>query len=259
MSTLLFYNFKGGVGKTTLSVLAADHLSRSGKRVLLIDFDQQRSATRFMEAGYGKIEVRQPLEKALHDNTLEKSIVNIDKNLDIVPGSWKISLWPTEVEKIPQPVRFTILRQAIDKVKDNYDYIIVDVPPSTSTMSTNAVFASDYVIVPVPAQRSGADALADSITYLSGLKKDYNLSFKLPGFILYLVAKNSKPNKKIAAELREKFGEAVFTNEIYNRDRVQRWNDNGITHKQHDSHDRGTHAMYSLVFHELLYRMGDES
>lgn len=259
MSTLLFYNFKGGVGKTTLSVLAADHLSRSGKRVLLIDFDPQRSATQFLEAGYGKIEVRQPLEEALQKISLGRSIVNIDKNLDIVPGSWKISIWPTKVEKIPEPGRYMFLRQCIEEVKDKYDYIIVDVPPSTSTMSTNAAFAADYIVIPVPAQRSGANALSDSIRYLSGLKKDYNLDFKLPGFILYLVSRSSKPNQKIAQELRDRFKGAVFANEIYNRDRVQRWNDNGITHKSRDSHDKATHEMYSMVFHELLYRIGDES
>lgn len=260
MSTLLFYNYKGGVwvGKTTLSVLAADHLSRKGLKVLLIDFDPQRNATQFLEAGYGEIKERLSLELALKNNSFEKAIVNVDNNLDIIPGSWKLSLWPSDLEKIPQMTRHTILKQALGKIKDKYDYIIIDVPPSTSELTHNAVFASDYVVIPVPAQRSGYNALKDSIKYLSGLKKDYNLSFKTSGFILYLVAKSNRTNQSIAKELRDNFGKAVFSNEIYNRDRVQRWSDKGITHKQTDTHDKRTHEMYSLVFHELLYRMGDE-
>lgn len=258
MSTLVFYNYKGGVGKTTMSVLAADHLSRSGKRILLIDFDPQRNATQFLEASYGEIKTRQSVEEALKKNSLDKSIVKLDNKLDVIPGSWKLSLWPSSLEKVPQMSRHTILKQAISRVKSNYDYVIVDVPPTTSEFTHNAVFAADYVVIPVPAQRSGYNALKDSINYLTGLKKDFGLTFKVSGFVLYLVAKSNRTNQTIAKELRDNFGRSVFSNEIYNRDRVTRWSDKGITHKKTDTHDKKTHEMYSLVFHEMLYRMGDE-
>lgn len=258
MSTLVFYNYKGGVGKTTLSVLAADHLSKDGKHVLLIDFDPQRNATQFLEAGYGKIKTHYGIVEALKNNALARAIVTLDDNLDVIPGSWKLSLWPSALEKLPQLAKNTILEQAIDEIKENYDYILIDVPPRTSDFTHNAVFAADYVFIPVPAQRSGYNALKDSITYLTGLRKDFKLPFKVPGFILYLVTKSNRTNQEIAKELRDNFGKSVFSNEIYNRDRVTRWSDKGITHKKTDRHDKETHEMYSLVFHEMLYRMGDE-
>ena len=84
MSTLLFYNFKGGVGKTTISVLAADHLSRAGKKVLLIDLDAQASATLFLKNSYGEIIPKRSLFNSLQKESLNPSICHIDTNLDVI-------------------------------------------------------------------------------------------------------------------------------------------------------------------------------
>ena len=93
MSVLLFYNFKGGVGKTTISVLAADHFSKSGKKVLLIDLDAQASATLFFKNSYGNIVPKRSLYTSLQKESLRPSICHLDSNLDLIPGDWDMSLW----------------------------------------------------------------------------------------------------------------------------------------------------------------------
>ena len=110
MSTLLFYNFKGGVGKTTISVLAADHFSRAGKKVLLIDLDAQASATLFIKNSYGDITPARSLYESLQKESLRPSICHIDDNLDLIPGDWDMSLWNQTLEKLPQRNRNLVLK-----------------------------------------------------------------------------------------------------------------------------------------------------
>lgn len=258
-TTLLFYNFKGGVGKTTISVIAADHLSRNHKKTLLMDLDAQASATQIMEASYGKIEIRKPLRESLNDNTLKDSIVHLDDCLDILPSDWSMSLWNQDAQKVPQHDRNLILKKDLTHIKRNYDYIILDVPPTLSTLVNNAVLASDYVTLVLQTQRSSYESVLNTIQYLSQLQKEYTgqTNFDLAGIILYLVSRRGKTDLEIVQQARELFGDSVFSNQIFRRERVKMWANQGITHKERDVHDRQTHEMYSLVLHELLYRIGE--
>ena len=123
MSTLLFYNFKGGVGKTTISVLAADYFSRSGKKVLLIDLDAQASATLFFKNSYGDITPKRSLFNSLQKESLQPSICHLDKNLDLIPGDWDMSLWNQSLEKLPQHDRNLVLKEFISPLKEKYDFL----------------------------------------------------------------------------------------------------------------------------------------
>ena len=258
MSTLLFYNFKGGVGKTTISVLAADYFSRSGKKVLLIDLDAQASATLFFKNSYGDITPKRSLFNSLQKESLQPSICHLDKNLDLIPGDWDMSLWNQSLEKLPQHDRNLVLKEFISPLKEKYDFIILDVPPTLSTLVNNAVLASDYIVLVLQTQSSSYEGVLRTAQYLSQLRNDYDANFKLLGIVLYLVTKRANSDTSIADEARKTFGEAIFANSIYHRERVKRWANEGLTHKQNDVHDSRTHEMYTLFFKELLYRIGDE-
>ncbi len=258
MSTLMFYNFKGGVGKTTISVIAADHLSKAGKKVLLIDLDPQASATLFFKNSYGDFEPERSLYQSLLKESLKPSICHIDKNLDVIPGDWDMSLWTQTTEKLPKRKRNLVLRKLIDKIKKKYDYIILDNPPTINTLVTNSVLASDFIILVLQTQSSSYEGVLRTAKYLSQLRKDYDAPFKLLGIVLYLVSKRADSDQKIAKEARATFGDAIFANTIYHRERVKRWANEGLTHKPTDVHDQRTHKMYSLLFKEILYRIGDE-
>lgn len=259
MSTLLFYNFKGGVGKTTLSVMAADHLSRAGKKILVIDLDPQASATLIFRNSYGDIKPNRSLYESLIKGNLTQSIINLDKNLDIIPGSWDMSLWNQAAEKMPQKERNLILKKVLEPLSNSYDYIILDTPPTLSTLVNNAVLASDYIVLVLQTQSSSYEGVLRTAKYLTQLREDYKAQFKLLGIVLYMVSRSGRTDKDIANAARETFGDAIFANTIYHRERVKKWANEGITHKPKDIHDKRTHEMYSLFLKEVLYRIGDEN
>ncbi|HJA23239.1 MAG TPA: ParA family protein [Candidatus Limosilactobacillus intestinavium] len=258
MSTLLFYNFKGGVGKTTISVLAADHLSRAGKKVLLIDLDAQASATLFLKNSYGNFEPKRSLYTSLQKDSLRPSICHLDKNLDLIPADWDMSLWNQSLEKLPQYDRNLVLQKLIQPLKANYDFVILDIPPTLSTLVNNAVLASDYIILVLQTQSASYEGVLRTAKYLAQLRKDYESKFKLLGIVLYLVSKSANSDTTIAKEARKTFGDAIFANSIYHRERVKRWSNEGLTHKPNDVHDRRTHEMYSLFLKEVLFRIGED-
>lgn len=259
MSTLLFYNFKGGVGKTTISVIAADHFSRAGKKVLLIDLDAQASATLFFKNSYGdNISPQRSLFESLQKESLRPSICHLDKNLDLIPGDWDMSLWNQSLERLPQYDRNLVLKNFIKPLEAEYDYIILDIPPTLSTLVNNAVLASDYIVLVLQTQSSSYEGVLRTAKYLAQLRSDYDADFKLLGIILYLVSKRADSDKAIAKAARETFGDAIFANSIYHRERVKRWANEGLTHKDKDVHDKRTHEMYSLVLKEVLYRIGED-
>ncbi len=258
MSTLLFYNFKGGVGKTTMSVIAADHFSRSGKKVLLVDLDAQASATLFFKNSYGDIQPKRSLYSSLQKESLKPSICHLDKNLDLIPSDWDMSLWNQSLEKLPQHDRNLVLKHFLEPLSQDYDYIILDVPPTLSTLVNNAVLASNFIVLVLQTQSSSYEGVLRTAQYLSQLRSDYNANFKLLGIVLYLVSKRANSDNSIAKEAKKTFGDAIFANSIYHRERVKRWANEGLTHKPNDVHDQRTHEMYSLFLKELIYRIGED-
>lgn len=256
-TTLLFYSLKSNVGKTTISVIAADHLSRLNKRVLLVDLDAQASATRIMEKSYREIPIKIALRKSLNKNTLEKSIVNLDQNLDIIPSDSSIGIWEHDLEKLPKYDNDLVLTKDLEPLQSSYDYIIIDVPSTPSLLVNNAVLASDYLALILQTQRSSYESLLNAISYLSQLQKDHveESKFDLAGIILYPSQSMSKTYLDIQKQVERIFGSSMLVNKVYYKNRVKYWTAHGITYKQSDVQDRRTHRMYSLVLYELLDRI----
>ena len=256
-TTLLFYSLKSNVGKTTISVIAADHLSRLNKRVLLVDLDAQASATRIMEKSYREIPIKIALRKSLNKNTLEKSIVNLDQNLDIIPSDSSIGIWEHDLEKLPKYDNDLVLTKDLEPFQSSYDYIIIDVPSTPSLLVNNAVLASDYLALILQTQRSSYESLLNAISYLSQLQKDHveESKFDLAGIILYPSQSMSKTYLDIQKQVERIFGSSMLVNKVYYKNRVKYWTAHGITYKQSDVQDRRTHRMYSLVLYELLDRI----
>ena len=260
VSTLLFYNFKGGVGKTTISVLAADHLAQSGKNVLLIDLDAQASASNFIEKSYGAVKPDRPLIESLMKESLLPSICHVTDHFDLIPSDWNMSHWNEVAEEIPARRRNLVLSYLINEIKDNYDYIFLDVPPTLSTLVNNAVLASDFITLVFQTQSSSLDGIRHTMAYLQQLRSDYNASFQLLGIILYLVSKRENADMSVEREARKLFEgneDIFFEHPIYQRARVKHWATFGITHNHKDVHDRRTHKMYSDVVNEVLERISD--
>ena len=193
----LFLNYKGGTGKTSISVAYAYLLAKAGKRVLIIDLDAQAHLTTCLNE-----------ENVPHDRSLYGVIVNGERlsdiivktslpKLDLVPSS--ISLSSLEMPLFRMPLREFRLRQALKSVEKNYDYIIIDSAPSISLLSLNAIFASDEILIPMLADFLSFHGLKILLETLASIEKEFR--FYLGKIRIFLNRYN--PDYSICKECEE--------------------------------------------------------
>ncbi|MBC6389215.1 ParA family protein [Lactobacillus kunkeei] len=255
--TLLHFNFKGGVGKTTVSVMDTFLLDRMGKKTLLIDLDPQANATEIISTTFNKqIEPVVSLYQGLLNGDISNSIVKVTDNLDVAPAEWSLSLFPSQVEKVSAFNRNLILRQILEPIKDKYDYIILDVPPTLSVFTNNAMLASDYVFLVLQTQRQAYTSILKTAKYMYQLREDYKAKFELAGVLLYLVKRSAKTDTEISKSAKQEFGDIVMTNPVWQQERVKVFGDEGI--KDTGYWDKKALNMYNLTLHEELHRIGDD-
>lgn len=201
-------NQKGGVGKTTTSINLSACLAAAGKRVLVIDADQQGNTT----SGLG-------LEKNELDYTIyhvflgEKSISDIKlptevENLEVVPAN--IHLTGTEIELIGKEHREYILKSAIDEIKENYDFIIIDCPPSLTTVTINALTASDTVIVPMQCEYFALEGLEQLIYTIDLVKQRLNPELAIEGVVFTMYDARTNLSLEVVEEVKKSLGHEVY-------------------------------------------------
>ncbi len=208
--TIAITNQKGGVGKTTTAVNLADALSRQGKTTLLIDMDPQASAT--LSLGLDRYSQNTIYECLINDVPL-KSCVMHPKNAkcDLVMSN--INLSNIEAKFLDNPDKDFLLSEKIEKIKKNYDYIILDCPPSLGLITVSSLYAADSIIIPVQCQFLAIDGLTqllNTIKIVQKKKKVNNKSLLIEGILLTMLDKRVKSNWQIVSEIKECFGEKVF-------------------------------------------------
>lgn len=247
-------NFKGGVGKTTACVLFSYLLAEKGKKVLLIDFDPQANSTEIIQATYPEISIEgNTLIEAMENLSFKNVIKQVTENLSIVPASWNLSKFPDILEDYKKGERYYLLQHMIKSIKNDFDYIIIDVPPTLSGYTNNAVLASDFVIMVLQTQQQAFSSSIKFISYLKDLRSDYHADFELLGVIQYLIKRDGKVDNEIIEASNEAFGDAIFNHQIHQRERVKRFGKNGITNN--DSHDERVLFMYSELLSEIESRI----
>ncbi|MGY3316878.1 chromosome partitioning protein [Peribacillus simplex] len=254
---ITFANFKGGVGKTTASVLSAYLLQKQGKKVLLVDFDPQANSTEIIAKTFD-IELKKGITyifEGIEDGDLSKSILPVSPNLGILPSNLKLVEFPSFIHDLTKDKkgRFTALYFLLKPIKDQYDFIIIDVPPTINDFTNNALFASDFVVLVMQTQEQAYTAAAKFNSHLQGFKKDYHIPTKLLGVMPYLVNKTGKVDIEVMAATKELFGPYVLENIIFKRERIKLFGKEGITNK--DMHDAAVLNMYQAVLDELLERI----
>ncbi len=252
--TLVHFNFKGGVGKTSISTLSSYLLAERKKKTLLIDLDPQSNATEIVKETFKNLpDPKTSFYEGLLKLDLSDSIVSATDYLDVIPADWSLSLWSSKVESYKERDRNLILKNLIARFKQDYDYIIIDVPPTLSVFTNNAILACDYISLILQTQRQAYTSVLKTAEYLNQLRDDYSASFKLVGVILYLVKKNARVDKIISETAKDSFGEAVFANTIQTRERVKAFSNDGIKNK--DMWDKQVLKMYGFVLNEELTRI----
>ena len=241
-------NQKGGVGKTTTSVNLSAVLAEKGKHVLLLDADPQGNAT----SGIG---AEKNVEKSLYDvlineepikNTVQKTEI---KNLDICPSN--INLAGAEVELVSQMSREHRLKEQLDIVKDDYDYIIIDCPPSLGLITINSFTASNSILIPVQCEYYALEGLGQLINTINLVKKHLNKSLEIEGAVLTMYDIRTNLSNQVVKEVKKYFDNKVFKTVIPRNVRLSEAPSFGMPITMYDHKSKGAKC-YEKLAKELL-------
>ena len=201
-------NQKGGVGKTTTSVNLGSCLAYIGKSVLLVDIDPQGNAT--SGVGIEKADVDHCIYDVLVDD-LEASMVikqtNVE-NLDVIPAT--IQLAGAEIELVSTISREVRLKRALDEVKHNYDYVLIDCPPSLGLLTINALTASDAVLIPVQCEYYALEGLSQLLNTVRLVQKHLNHDLAIEGVLLTMLDARTNLGLQVIEEVKKYFQDKVY-------------------------------------------------
>ncbi len=250
MGRIISYsNQKGGVGKTTTCVNMAAYLSTFGKKVLLVDLDPQGNATTGL--GFSKSQLKKSVysvlieEEEVKDNTLPTVL----ENLFILPAN--IDLAGAEVELVYKKSREKVLKTALEKVRAQYDYILIDCPPSLGLLTINALTAADSVIIPIQSEYFALEGLSQLMNTISLVRLHLNKSLKVEGVVLTMYDGRSTISKQIAAEIKKYFTKKLYEIVIPRNVRLSEAPVHGKPILLHDPKCMGARA-YSALTEEFL-------
>lgn len=202
-------NQKGGVGKTTTAINLAASLAVLEKKVLVIDADSQANTTSGLNFSPNNEEKRTLYEVMIGAISAEDALIQTEMtNLHMMPSH--INLVGAEVELLDMEQRESILRKAIEPIRDNYDYIIIDCSPSLGITTINCLVASDAVIIPVQPEFFALEGLGKLLQTIRLVQNELNPGLNIEGFLVTMFDGRTKVHSQVVNELREHFKELVF-------------------------------------------------
>ncbi|SEK73355.1 chromosome segregation ATPase [Carnobacterium iners] len=238
-------NQKGGVGKTTTTVNLGASLAYSGKKVLLVDIDAQGNATSGL--GVRKVDVEKDIYDILVNETSLEEVVlpSSRENLWVVPAT--IQLAGAEIELTNQMARETRLKQALVQVTDNYDFILIDCPPSLGHLTINAFTASDTILIPVQCEYYALEGLSQLLNTVRLVQKHFNPDLKIEGVLLTMLDARTNLGYEVVDEVKKYFREKVYKTIIPRNIRLSEAPSHGLSIIDYDPRSKGAEVYLELA------------
>ncbi|MBV1709779.1 MAG: AAA family ATPase [Erysipelothrix sp.] len=239
-------NQKGGVGKTTTSINLAAGLAYLGKKVLLVDFDPQGNTTQGVGASRDSI-VKSAYDLILTDSSASQVIKHIKQPpLDLVPAT--IDLAGADLEMVEFKVgRERLLKNKLEPIRANYDFIIIDCPPSLGLLNTNALTAADSVIIPVQCEYYALEGLTQLLSTIRLVQKLFNDKLLIEGVLLTMFDSRTRLSVEIQQEVRKYFKERVYRSFIPRNVKLSEAPSRGQSIFEYDVRSEGAKAYASLA------------
>ncbi len=237
-----FANQKGGVGKTSTCVNLCAAVKIKRRNILLIDADPQGNATTGM--GVDKHTTPSLYDVLIRGVPAEEAIVETPYG-DVIPTN--INLSGATVELVDAPEREQVLKKALEPLRDRYEYIFIDCPPSLGLLTLNALVASDAIIIPVQCEYYAMEGLADLVTSMRLTKKRFNPDLEIEGILLTMYDRRLSFSTQVALEIRKYFGKAVFSTVVPRNVRIAEAPSHGMPISAYSRMSRGATAYDCLA------------
>lgn len=235
-------NQKGGVGKTTTSVNLCAALKSLGKRVLLVDADPQGNASTGM--GVSKSTRPNTYDMMINSVSAEKCVVHTEYG-DVIPASKELAA--ASVELIDAENREYVMKSALLVLSFDYDYMLIDCPPSLELLTVNALVAADSVLIPMQCEYYALEGIADLITSIKMCKKRLNKRLDVEGIVLTMYDSRANLTTQVAAELRNFLGDKVYDTVIPRSVRLSEAPSHGLPGIVYDKYNKGSRAYMDLA------------
>lgn len=242
-------NQKGGVGKTTTAINLSACLAEAGKRVLIIDADPQGNSTSGL--GFEKNEIENTIYEILLDEIkIQDAVLNTCvENLQILPSN--INLSGAEIELIGRDKREYILSNAVDTIKNNYDFIIIDCPPSLNLITINALTSADTVLVPIQCEYFALEGLEQLLHTIGLVKERLNPSLEMEGVVFTMYDARTNLSMEVVEEVKKDLGKNIYKTIIPRNVRLGEAPSHGLPIILYDSRSKGAES-YRLLAEEVI-------